>query len=205
MKSLKATLFVLNLVTLSATSHAGLLMSAVDPVAPSAQSSCNLNFTCGWSFTVDASIDVLALGQWDEGLDGLNGSADVGLWLSDGTLLVSATVPTGSSGTLIGDHRYTSIATFTLMTSTVYVIGSAYTGGPSDNLALTEFNSLINPIDGRVAGGGTSKDMQFPSFTDMRFFSGPSFLFESSVPAPATLALFGLGLAGPGWSRRKKV
>ena len=204
MKNFSATLFALNLIILSGTSHAG-LMSAVAPVSPSAESDCNLNFTCGWSFTVDTSIDVLALGQWDEGLDGLNGSADVGLWLGDGTLLVSATVPTGSAGTLVGDHRYTNIASFTLMTSTVYVIGSAYTGGRSDNLATSEFNPLINPIEGREAGGGTSPNLQFPSFSDTRFFSGPSFLFEKSVPAPATLALFGLGLAGLGWSRRKKV
>jgi hypothetical protein len=204
MKNITTALFVLNLIIMSGTSSAG-LMSAVDPVSPSAESSCNLNFTCGWSFTVDASIDVLALGQWDEGLDGLNGSADVGLWLDDGTLLVSATVPTGSTGTLVGDHRYTSITALTLMTSTLYVIGSAYTGGQSDNLASTEFHPLINPFSGREAGGGTSPDLQFPNFQDTRLFSGPSFLFERSVPVPATLALFGLGLAGLGWSRRKKV
>ncbi len=40
---------------------------------------------------------------------------------------------------------------------------------------------------------------------DVHFFVD-TFTFEGgSVPAPTTVALFGLGLAGLGWSRRKKV
>ena len=40
---------------------------------------------------------------------------------------------------------------------------------------------------------------------DITFSGSGTYTSRSSVPAPATLALFGLGLAGLGWSRRKKV
>jgi len=41
---------------------------------------------------------------------------------------------------------------------------------------------------------------------DVGYF-GPNFKFTAAepVPAPATLALFGLGLLGLGWSKRKKA
>ena len=186
----------------SGSAYAG-IMSAVDPVSPSASAACRLNFTCGWSFTVDVMIDVVALGQWDEGVDGLSGSADVGLWLTDGTLLASTTVPTGTAGTLVGNHRYTSISPLKLMTGLEYVIGSAFTGGDADVLLASEFNALINPVSGKTAGGGTDPSLMFPDFNTSSLYSGPSFLFERSVPAPATIGLFVIGLAGLGWSSRR--
>ncbi len=36
-------------------------------------------------------------------------------------------------------------------------------------------------------------------------FDNLSFIYSTEVPTPASLALFGIGLAGLGWSRRKKV
>lgn len=54
-----------------------------------------------------------------------------------------------------------------------------------------------------LASGTTSLQYDMPTNGPR----GPSMsgLVISSVPAPATLALFGLGLAGLGWSRRKKT
>jgi len=40
---------------------------------------------------------------------------------------------------------------------------------------------------------------------DQQFLSFDLIVDHGQVPAPATLALFGLGLAGLGWSRRKKT
>lgn len=63
---------------------------------------------------------------------------------------------------------------------------------------LTDSNITVN-VD-----NSSSVDSQ-ASFRD---FVQVGFNYESSsapVPAPATLALFGLGLAGLGWSRRKKA
>jgi hypothetical protein len=54
--------------------------------------------------------------------------------------------------------------------------------------------TLIKTIDFGPYGG---------SITSSRFFALDN-LTIGSVPTPATLALFGIGLAGLGWSRRKK-
>ena len=58
--------------------------------------------TYGWSFTLSSTITVTDLGYFDFGGNGLNDAHDVGIWTSTGTLMVSATVPAGTAGTLVG-------------------------------------------------------------------------------------------------------
>jgi hypothetical protein len=68
-------------------------------------------------------------------------------------------------------------------------------------------------LTGFVAGGLLYFDVLYEEngwFVEDVFFNAATVdidyvVHESSVPAPATLALFGLGLAGLGWSRRKKA
>ena len=190
-------------------SHAA-LMTATDPVTPDTEAGCHspFSFTCGWSFNVDQTLYVTALGQWDDDLDGLSTTADVGLWLADGTLLRSATVAAGTGATLIGDFRFADVATLTLLAGTQYVIGSYFLGGANDLVGTSEFNPLVNPIDKRFISGSFA----FPSGgvgITSDFFSGPTFLFDtvSPVPLPPALLLFAsglIGLAGIGRLRRRK-
>src|SRR5262245_29379387 len=59
--------------------------------------------TGGWSFAVIGPIEIVSLGVWDEGSDGLLESHEVGLWTGGGTLLTSilvtnAATAVGSTG-----------------------------------------------------------------------------------------------------------
>lgn len=92
----------------------------------------NVDQVVGWTFTVGSNdLRVTALGEWDvnaaRGLGGgLASSILVGLWdNSDGSLLASLFVPTGTAGTtLIDDFRFVDLATPVLLQS-----GHSYTVG----------------------------------------------------------------------------
>lgn len=91
--------------------------------------------------------------------------------------------------------------------------------GISGGTGVAEFYSLTDTLLGSV---GTGPGMEFAGWEDLAGISRFRFTDTSSnelislmddlrfegqaeVPAPATLLLFGLGLAGLGWARRKKA
>jgi len=184
-------------------------------------------WTVGWSFWSTDSIKVTALGFFDEGQDGLSYAHEVGLWNENGTLLVSATVPIGTTGELTGDFRFVSLANpITLSAGLRYYVGSLYLSSyTSDNQpnGLVPDNLLmnvasLNPAPGiaydvQRAASNYSLSLLFPDWmptnnTSNGYF-GPNFEIETGggatgrVSEPATMLLLGLGLIGVAGVRRK--
>jgi len=138
-------------------------------------------YTCGFSFTALQDISVEALGQWDQNLDGLLVAARVGLWSSDGTLLASVVVPSGTSAPLTGAFRYVSIAPVHLVAGQKYVIGSAQPSGGAPVFLPAGLETAFAPADGRVMFGGSGV-LVFPSSSRTTLFGGGNFLFVPVAP-----------------------
>lgn len=79
-------------------------------------------YTLGYQFTTSVALSINALGYWD---DGLGNNHQVGIWNSDGTLLLSTTVR--GSDPLMGHFLYDPISPFSLAAGT-YVIGGEFLG-----------------------------------------------------------------------------
>jgi hypothetical protein len=182
------------------------------------------SFIMGWQFTVNAgaSINVSALGFFDNNNDGLVQAHTVGIYNSVGTLLTSGVVPTGTSGTLFNGYRYTSISPLLLAAGLSYTIAStnstnsetwAY-GGPG----LTGFatNFITVPLNSAVDFSNGGAILAFPTNkpnppTGYRFYGGPNFQIGSTIPSgvpePGSVAML-LGTATTGLlvtlRRRKK-
>ena len=56
--------------------------------------------TLGWEFTVTQPVGITGLGYYDYNSDGLVSSHEVGIFNLSGTLLVSASIPSGTVGEL---------------------------------------------------------------------------------------------------------
>ncbi|PYK29980.1 MAG: hypothetical protein DME57_08420 [Verrucomicrobia bacterium] len=155
--------------------------------------------TFGWSFTLSSTISVTDLGYFDFGGNGLNEAHDVGIWTSTGTLMVSATVPAGTAGTLVGDFRYVLVSP-TLLAPGDYVIGgfeSGSSGDPVEVQASTITTASMITYDGSRSTAGAA--LTFPSgdaSANGNSYFGPNFEF-TAVPEPTTIGLLlfgGLGL-----------
>ena len=71
------------------------------------------------------------------------------------------------------------------------------------NILIYSDMIALAPIDaGRLVIGSRTGGANSNHHLDNIYFIGNS---TTPMPTPATLALFGLGLAGLGWSRRKKA
>lgn len=166
------------------------------------------NIALGWAFTPITNITVTHLGFFDTFGDGLAASHGVGIYLTNSaTPLVSGTVPSGTSGLLIGDGaqlnfsyyggswRYADVADTLLSSNQTYIV-AAYAGGDGTptaqsfafeshpwlalgNTFFISSGTLVNPVIGGTQSVPVGNE-----------YTSPNFLI---LPEPSCIVLLGLG------------
>ena len=222
MKYLVECIVIAGVIILTAvTGHAAILSAVNVPDSPASVSTLQFDKdnVFGWRFTPAADISVTALGYFDSTTltggtgTGLLQSHDVGIYSSTGTLLASATVPSGTAGSLVNHFRFVDLTSpVTLGGGQTYMMAAFYSGFAtltgSHGLAGTNAFTMSNGISfSNPAGtgafvatgeGGLAKPpttLVFPTVADTPLI--PTFAgdFEfSTVPEPGALAIGGIAL-----------
>ena len=181
------------------------LAANINPVVEYTDSSFlsdSLPFTAGYEFTTTVPFTINALGYW---YDGNGYSHDVGLWNSNGQLLISTTVQPNDP--VSGHFQYDSVR-YTLAPGTYVIGGQTYESGntynfPVNATGITSLPGYSWVEDRQFAGLG----LNFPTATYGTYGDNGIFLVDFSVeavPEPGTLFLMGSGVAGVfGLCRRK--
>ena len=185
------------LASLSVAAHGG--TPALSYSLDTGESLGNGPFTLGWQFQANTTIKVDGLGVFDDNLDGLAESHDVGLWDSAGDLLATATVAAGTADPLTANFRYVGITPVTLTKGTYY-IGAVWLDGADNNVFVGDSGSVatlpaITYLSSSYADGGTLSNPTTLVGTPGYF--GPNFEI-TGVPEPTTWALMLVGFGGLG-------
>jgi len=178
--------------------------------------------TVGYEFTTGSTaVTIKALGMFDQNIDGLATSHQVGLWVGgDGphTLLGSVTVASGTTDPLIGFYRYHDLATAVTLqpNQTYWVAAEIISGGDAwhnqGNPGLATFTTPT--FSGYTFGDGVREAGVFrvgsfgvPTNRDTdtilnNIFGAPNLL---AIPEPSTFLLAALSVLGlPAWGRRRR-
>ena len=104
----------------------------------------------GFEFSTTRSISITDLGFFDQGVDGLAESHEVGIWrVSDQSLLVSGTVASGTTAPLDGDYRYVAVAP-TVLAAGNYIVSVVTTGDAwLTNLVAPTVSGPLTYVSGR--------------------------------------------------------
>jgi len=178
----------------------------------------------GLTFDVNPGpgINVLALGVYDSGQDGIGGGATLSTVIFDSahTPLIQMDFWANSPGTLAGAYLFKPLQTPLLLAPGQYSIVAygfhlggnneynsnyTHTGGPTfDNSGLIGFvdsvwgNGTDMPATWPVRSGATSP------YGVEDYFDGPNMRFEA-VPLPGAVLLGLLGLSAAGWKLRRSA
>ena len=150
--------------------------------------------TYGYAFSFDQNVSVFAVGIYDAGDDGLQGTDTLGIWTDNGTLLTSKLFDSTTSPTLNGHFRWLPLnSPLALAANTVYRTGVFGTDpGLQGTINATSLSSHINFIAEVGSGSGS---FSFPWSSTQRTsgsaYIGPNLQF-TIVPEPSMPALFGI-------------
>ena len=212
---------------LAVSSAQASLLVAIDPVEgdDSTFHSWSSGHTLGYDFEITTAVTLTALGIFDLGYDGLNESHMVKIWdETTGTEMASLTVgPSDNSNTLNSAHnqgewvikempdvnlaigRYTIGAFYEADSSDLVGVGAEYVYNLS-GATYEQGQYLASETMGKPVNAYAQNELQYfgPGFMFGRgeglTFQGP----EANVPEPAVMALFGLGLVGMVFARRRQ-
>lgn len=148
----------------------------------------------GYQFTALVDIQIVSMGVFDLGGDGLANPADVGIYSLTGELLRRVVIPPSSP--LRGDFRYASVdSPLAVAAGTSLRVAHFVNSDPwvfrGD---VTDFNPLIR-YDGSVSTTVSNpSELTFPNgnFSSRREYLGTDFEFQV-VPEPAAAMMISLG------------
>jgi opacity protein-like surface antigen len=176
--------------------------AAIDFISTSGNGTSSTS-TRGYIFNVTQPVTVTGLSFFDLNSNGLNESHDVGLWSPSGSLLASATVPSGTAAPLDSSGKFRFVL---LSTPVTLAVGSSYrTGGlflvdSADSQFVNQTGLTNAPGVSYVSGAfinNTSATLTRPTNSFPSGIGGGSFV----VPEPASLSM--LCLAGLLMRRRR--